>query len=134
MVVVCIKILPLYTLNTKKTSKAFLQTMFTPGLSLLHQPLKRFSGWSLLIEEERIVGKEVKGVVLAACSSLINQKLCIPALQGEGHRGVCWPAGSETCKQKRVLCLCFAACVRCCAYVFVFISKHVYVCAYDIHT
>lgn len=46
------------------------------------------------------MGKEVRGVVLAACSSLINQRLYKLALLREGHRGVCWPAGSEAAKEK----------------------------------
>lgn len=46
------------------------------------------------------MGKEVSGVVLAACSSLINQRLYELALLRTGHRGDCWPVGSEAEKKE----------------------------------
>lgn len=77
------------------------------------------------------MGKKVRGVVLAACYSLINQTLYKLALLREGHRGVCWPAGSEADKQKQELCLSVAVCVSVC---LVCMFKHACMCVYGMYT
>lgn len=48
-----------------------------------------------------MVGKEVRGVVLAACSSFINQSLYKHALLREGRIGICGFAGSEAGRKKK---------------------------------